>query len=251
MHLLPYVIGNEDKGKYKNAANYIHLDQRRQWWQTFSKLKGWHTTDIPNVYTQGKLGEITAQPLLNYLVALYHISNQQTLDNNTNLNDIYRELTDNVYRRSWGEGANLHLDRSQLSQAEFAQVLQLVAVSAWHGSGRTATENEIEQTFKRFNKTKLLNKFELYKQDASDNKLTQLLTAFYFKKIGADNIGNHTFEFTHKSFEEYLVAQQLRSFLCKLPNWMEDEDIDANTLLKWVDLTGQTALNTYYFDFFY
>lgn len=47
------------------------------------------------------------------------------------------------------------------------------------------------------------------------------------------------------------TAQQLRSFLCKLPNWMEDDDIDANTtLLKWVDLTGQTALNTYYFDFF-
>ena len=62
---------------------------------------------------------------------------------------------------------------------------------------------------------KLSQAFKTFKSGA-ESGVTRLLTAFYFKQTGFEESGDRAFEFTHKSFGEYLVARRFVRFVSKV-----------------------------------
>jgi uncharacterized protein YjbI with pentapeptide repeats len=82
------------------------------------------------------------------------------------------------------------------------------------------------------------------------------LTAFYFRQSGNDNSGEKTFEFTHKSFGEYLTARRIvrevRLIHKKLEERQRDPDEDwdeRKALERWAILCGSCAMDEYLFKF--
>ncbi len=82
------------------------------------------------------------------------------------------------------------------------------------------------------------------------------MTAFYFRQGEQNQSGDKTFEFTHKSFGEYLTAQRIvrevRYIHKKLKDSSDnyDDDWDENRALeRWVLVCGSSAMDEYLFDF--
>jgi hypothetical protein len=107
------------------------------------------------------------------------------------------------------------------------------------------TESQVEQACQ---KAGLSEQLSAFKEGARAGAIS-LLAAFYFRQ--AQKIeGERTFEFTHKSFREYLTAR-------RIARWMEDihEERQRNrnngqrgwseevALIKWIELTGPTSFD--------
>ena len=198
---------------------------------------------MPEPLRQEGLADVTAQPLLNYLLALSYRRGKLDFSMAPNLNLIYRDLLDAIYERPWGPVG--HPTKKALSREEFDQLLDELGLAAWHGAGRTFTETQAEQACREAG---LGDQLSTFKEGARAGAIS-LLAAFYFRQ--AQKIeGERTFEFTHKSFGEYLTARRLvrqvedideergRNRQNRQRGWSEEQ-----ALLKWVELAGPTALD--------
>ena len=250
LHLLPYYVSEEDQGNYQDPSELLAEDQRNAWWKQYGKWKGLDHENMPKELELPKLQEITAQPLLNYLVAQTHEAGNITFTQDTNLNEIYQDLIVRVYKRSYAPTQTHKAIRAfNLSEKDFQRVFEEIAVATWHGNGRTTTVSEIHKHCEGLGLEHLLEDF----QTGAEEGATRLLTAFYFRR--ADRITEaheKTFEFTHKSFGEYLTARRivrkLKSTFNNLEDWKKDSERGKNkkTLIReWITLFGPTAIDTY------
>ncbi|WP_062289602.1 NACHT domain-containing protein [Nostoc piscinale] len=203
LYILPYLIEEAQKTDYVDEKKLLDEDQRHLWWRSYGSASNRGYDGLPTELDKGQLREITAQPLLNYLVALSYDQDQSFLSENSNLNDIYASLLTRVYRRVWADD-NPHI--RGVEEEDFIRILEGIAIAAWHGGdGRTTTVKKIESLCEQEILKRVLDVFK-----ASDSKagITRLLTAFYFRKSGYKQ-DEETFEFTHKSFGEYLTARRI------------------------------------------
>jgi uncharacterized protein YjbI with pentapeptide repeats len=126
--------------------------------------------------------------------------------------------------------------------------------------GRTTTVKAIESHCIHSGLKNLLDRFqENFQDNFQDNpqaNVTRLLTAFYFRRSGSDNDGDKTFEFTHKSFGEYLTAKRIirevQTIHKKLIARKSDPDDgcdEREALQRWVMLCGLTTMDEYLFNF--
>src|SRR4029079_6352819 len=130
--------------KYDDPAKLLVRDARQEWWKNYSALTGKDFEGLPEELNREDLTEITAQPLLNYLVALSFTRGKLDFSKDINLNSIYADLVTAVHergyekRRSYGPIRHMTLD-------QFSRMLEEVGLAAWHGDGRTTTVREIEE----------------------------------------------------------------------------------------------------------
>jgi Pentapeptide repeats (8 copies) len=199
---------------------------------------------VPEPLQHGDLAEITAQPLLNYLLALSLRRGELDFSAAPNLNLIYRDLIDAVYERRWGQGR--HPTQKQLTREEFDNLLDELGLAAWHGAGRTVTETQVQEACERAGLQEQLAAF----QEGVRTGAISLLAAFYFRQAGKIE-GERTFEFTHKSFGEYLTAR-------RIVRWLDDTNAqreenrenrrrgwtEEHALVQWVELAGPSALDS-------
>jgi hypothetical protein len=77
--LLPYWISRQtedrryvvqDGEEYYDPEKLLQKDLRQKWWKNYGALTGRDYNGLPNELDRDDLTEVTAQPLLNYLVAL-------------------------------------------------------------------------------------------------------------------------------------------------------------------------------------
>ena len=250
LHVLPYFVSEVSRKEYYDALNLLEQDQRQQWWANYGRVSGNKYEGLPEELGRDELSEITSQPLLNYLVALSFTRGEVDLATESNLNLIYRDLLKAVYERGWAGGRNLTLQG--VSEEKFVRWLEEIAVAAWHGDGRTTTLEEIKSHTESGGAANLLNLFE----EGADKGLTRLLMAFYFRRAGVRESGEKTFEFTHKSFGEYLTAKRIVRLLRDMHEELERhrEDMDKGwderaALVRWIKLCGQSPLDHYIFKF--
>jgi hypothetical protein len=253
LHVLPYFIEERERkqNNYIDDHNLLEQDQRQIWWDKYGKASGRRYDSLPAELDQGHLREITSQPLLNYLVALSYIRGTVKFSEASNLNEIYADLLTRVYKRVWGD-ENPHV--KGVEEKDFVRILESIAVSAWHGGDvRVTTVSEIEKNCDSNLLERILN---IFKQDKKAS-LTRLLTAFYFRQHGIKG-REETFEFTHKSFGEYLTArrivQELKLINYQLKANQKDSDYGLNKLQaleRWAKLCGATALDNYIFNFIF
>lgn len=205
---------------------------------------------MPKDLDRGNLTEITAQPLLNYLVALSYVQNKLTLSEQTNLNTVYADLLNAVYERGY-EDNRRHAALGDMEKWQFIRVLEEIALAAWHGDGRTTTVAEIERHCKSSGLQRLLAIFE----EGAKAGVTRLLAAFYFRQSGIKG-NERTFEFTHKSFGEYLTAcrivramERIQKQLDRRQEDMEDGWDERAALLHWAEVCGPTRMDIYLLSF--
>lgn len=243
MHLLPYLV-TESKNSYQ-AQEILEIDQRLEWWDKFSEAKKIKQETQPKFLKEKAYVELTQQPLLNYLVGLSVHRGKIDFSREQNLNTIYADLLESVYKRGW-EPSGSYKPTSELSWHNFQRILQEIAMAVRHGNGRTATVAEITQHCENTNMTKKLNAFK----ETAKEGVTALLTAFYFRQSDESRNDDQTFEFTHKSFGEYLAACRMVSFLGNFVNKMdlhEDDPDDGwskeDALTKWAQTFGPRPLD--------
>ncbi|MFN6187703.1 MAG: NACHT domain-containing protein, partial [Microcystis sp.] len=205
--ILPYWVDKSDD--FSDVDNLLKVDQRDQWWQQYGQAKGKNYAQLPPELSGKNLQEITAQPLLNYLIALTFERGEVQFSQETNLNNIYDNLLKAVYERGYEKNSPGHRAIEGITEKDFVLILMEIALSCWHGNGRTTTVIEIEEHCENNGLKNLLKNFQDSFQSDSQGSITRLLTAFYFRESGDLRGSEKTFEFTHKSFGEYLTARRI------------------------------------------
>ncbi|PZV19331.1 MAG: hypothetical protein DCF22_00165 [Leptolyngbya sp.] len=255
LHVLPYFVPKQEQKRYVDAKKLLEPDQRQLWWQNYGAASGSGYAGLPTELDQGNLTEITAQPLLNYLVALSLRRGKLQFSEGTNLNAVYADLIKAIYERGWAE--HQHTAIQGIEEKDFVHILEEIALAAWHGNGRTTTVGKIERHCNN-NSTlkKLLNRFQAGFRDDSKANITRLMTAFYFRQSGHDQSGDKTFEFTHKSFGEYLTARRIVQEVQYIHHRLQNRGKDRydnwdehSALYQWALVCGASVMDEYLFNF--
>lgn len=229
----------------------LEQDQRYQWWQNYATAKGLENKSMPSHFERDDFAEITAQPLLNYLVAIGFGDERKVMTTKSvGLNSIYERLLDAVYERAYGGGPLPGVETIPLQH--FNRVLEEIGVAVWHGNGRTASVREIEEHCQTNGMDRLLEQFRMYATGA-ESGITRVLTAFYFRQRGRRSSGDQTFEFTHKSFGEYLAVRRIVRTVRRMCDELTthektfgDQGWDHRTALRhWLDVAGHAPLDQY------
>jgi uncharacterized protein YjbI with pentapeptide repeats len=254
LHILPYFVTENQRDNYIDEQELLKEDQRNFWWQKYGKAIGENFEGLPSHLESEDFTEITSQPLQSYLVASVSIEGKLQSEQGSNLSYIYGQLLEGVYQRGWAENKQ-HSAVKEFdikNKEDFARILEEIAIACWHGDGRTTTVKKIEE--KCANNRHLRQLFEEYKQVA-EKGVTRLLTAFYFRK-GEVKDDENTFEFTHKSFGEYLTARRIVRGVKKIYENLEDRKNDSDkgcdekeALEAWAKLCGPTVMDEYIFKF--
>jgi uncharacterized protein YjbI with pentapeptide repeats len=233
--------------EYHDPEELLSRDLRQQWWSRYGSLTGNGYNGLPEELSREDLEEITAQPLLNFLVALSYSRHKLDFTKDINLNSIYDDLVRAVYERAY-EKHRPYVFIRHMKLDEFSRVLEEVALAAWHGDGRSTTVPEIEEHCRASGLGSLLDVF----QEGARAGVTRLLAAFFFRQYGQRPSGYPTFVFTHKSFGEYLTARRLVRAIDRVVRETQrrddspDEGWDERDALKhWAQICGPSAISRY------
>jgi len=264
-NLIPFVPEG-DADRYQDPDHLAFddddepIDQRNEWWRKYGDASGSDYDDgMPSRLRRDRLGDITRQPLLNYLVALAYEDDETDFSEDASLNTLYDQLLDGVYRRDYDFGPHpgtkvVSGATEDLQKEGFVRVLEEIALDAWHGDGRTTTLASIEE---RCEDAGLAGHFENV-QDKLATGISQLLAAFYFRKAGKTSQGKDTFEFTHKTFAEYLTARRIVRTVEEINEERQRNEerggsygLDLeDALCIWIEACGPSAMDEDLFEFF-
>ncbi|MBN9563947.1 MAG: pentapeptide repeat-containing protein [Alphaproteobacteria bacterium] len=212
------------------------VDQRREWWEKYAPLAGL-PLDVPAAITDQRLQSLTHEPLLCYLLALsgYAVENWEAAAENRNR--IYGRLIDEVWRRGWGEG-DAHVRREgagkSLGKGNFNRLMETIALAAWRGGDtRVASEAGFHEAVALL---RTQDAWEDFKRDSGQD-IANLAMNFYLKSAESEYRG---FEFTHKSFGDYLAA---RALLCVARDvaLLGERGID-HAMREWLKVTSRGEL---------
>jgi uncharacterized protein YjbI with pentapeptide repeats len=255
--LLPYFLSRaqthrtdtivHDGDEYHDPGKLLRQDLRQTWWKNYGSLTGRGFKKMPNALSRDDLDEITAQPLLNYLVALSFTRDKLDFTKDINLNSIYADLVAAVHERGY-EKHRPYGPIRHMTPENFSRVLEEIGLAAWHGDGRTTTVREIEEHCRTSGVGGLLDIF----QESAEAGVTRLLAAFFFRQYGQRASGDATFVFTHKSFGEYLTALRVVRAIERVIRELNrradspDEGWDERDALKhWAQICGPSAISRY------
>ncbi|MFM2650263.1 pentapeptide repeat-containing protein [Vibrio alginolyticus] len=248
LHLLPYFV--KDTDGYYDPNKLLSKDQRNDWWKKYGSAKGLDYQKFPTQLNTKKLEPITTEPLLNYLVALTYEGGRVDFSNEVTLNTIYSDLLEAVHKRQWDHGNHKSIDH--LEKKDFLRILEEIALAVWHGHGRTATSASIFNACESAKLTPHLEKF----QEGSKKGISRLLTAFYFRESDSSSGADNSFEFTHKSFGEYLISRRIVRQLSVTCQLLRDHDNEPDLgkdetelLLKWLEICGPNPVDEYIYEF--
>ena len=256
LHLLPYFVPTSQKSQpshiYIDPDRLLDLDLRQMWWERYSKALGRSEDEIPEVLNRGNLVAITANPLLNYLVALSFTRGKVEFGEQLNLNLIYADLLDVVYERDWTSDRG---SASDFSRADFIRLLEEIALAIWHRNGQISW-SELERDCQKRGLERLVRRV----RSDSEAGLKRFFGAFYFKQNHEDNAiefsDDTTLEFTHDSFGEYLVARRIVREVQRVRSNLErcrsdpDDGWDSRVALKyWASVCGAAPIDRNIFAF--
>ena len=255
-HLLPYLVpeaeckeftrGRELVQRNTSGSRFEAIDQRQDWWNRYAVAQGQEPAGIPADLPASHPGltDLTRVPMLNYLVALSR-SQGFNFKADFNICSLYEHMLNKVWERGY-QGRHRAVDG--LTQEHFEQLLEEIALAAWHSAGRTVTVDKVMQGLQR--KPKLLECLrdlnrEVQGSGDAGGVLVRLFLAFYIQ-IEQRDPTQRTYEFTHKSFGEYLAARclirQLRSIFRQWNQRRVDPDdggLDTEqALVQWLQLFG-------------
>jgi len=261
LQVLPYFFDEPEyeRKQYLDPNELLKQDLRQTWWQNFAKAKQLNYTGLPEALNAKQLVPITREPLLNYLVALSFERNQVEFNENTSLNEIYADLLKAVYERQY-ENKRIHQSAATLKFTQFERVLEEIALAVWHNGGnqsdeQAATGNNrvatLGQIDKRLTDSNIKEQLQEFTQGA-EKGVTRLLTAFYFRESQHSRHSDKSFEFTHKSFGEYLIAKRIVRAVLLIDKKRRENDADSDdgwsktdALKYWAEICSVSEMDEY------
>ncbi|MBT7615943.1 MAG: pentapeptide repeat-containing protein, partial [Calditrichaeota bacterium] len=131
-------------------------------------------------------------------------------------------------------------------------ILEEIALCTWHGDGRTTTVKEIEKHCEALKTGQLFESFKVGLQSG----VAKLFTAFYFREHNRRDTGDQAFEFTHKSFGEYLTGLRIMRAVETIQDEFDrhakdmDKGWNEREALKHLAIVcGPTPMETYMLDY--
>jgi uncharacterized protein YjbI with pentapeptide repeats/adenylate kinase family enzyme len=246
--ILPYHVSDTIKASYTDPNKLLEQNLSELWWKNYGTLIGKPFSGLPEDLKREDLEEITAQPLLNYLLALSYCRGKLNFNIGVNLNEIYSDLVEAIYERGYEKGRRHESIRS-IEFPSFLLILEEIGLAAWHGDGRTTTVSEIEYYCREGGFSDELDAF----QDGAKAGITSLLAAFFFRQHGSRPKGDPAFIFTHKSFGEYLAARRITRAIRDIIEERARRDSiargrgrgwgDQECLKHWAEICGPTGLS--------
>ena len=248
LHILPYRIDQEPKAdfKYDDPDDLLAEDQREKWWERYYAAKGLEYCGVPEEMNKGELLQLTGQPLLNYLIARMVVRGETDFSRTRNRNDVYRQIVNKIYERGWADAAQ-HASLQSVSERNFHAVLEAIAVGTWHGDGRKTTVARIMCLCNNDEFNNWVNTL----REGAEKGIARLLIAFFFKSECADLRldTDRPFEFTHKSFGEYLTARRIINELDRSCSNLKSESDRTEALKRWAFICGPASVDTYMLKF--
>jgi hypothetical protein len=253
LELLPYFIAkresrqlqvDEDWSRYAwhDPAQLLAADRRGEWWKRYQVAKGQSVVGIPDTIKKEEYQSLSTQPLLSYLLARAHTGKLLSDKTAANINFVYEGLVDSLRTREWG-GKDGH-KHTMLSKEKFFEILEEMAVTAWHhGDVRTTNLRRFEERCHHLKKTYLITGFD----DANQGSSTKLVIAMFAKGKDKDRDGNDLVEFTHKSFGEYLVARRIMRLAVEVVETYAGTNRKAHELAmeEWLETCSQQEFTEY------
>lgn len=206
----------------------IHeTDDREAWWKLYSAAFN-KDNEIPIGLKDQRLEELTNEPLLCYLLALSGYLEENTEQVADNRNYIYEKIMDNVWKRPWG-GGRAGTGKLIENKEEFYKLFETMALAAWHeGEERIVKYDSFQNALSLMQTEQIYEKFQKAK---GNTNLANLAVNFYLQNSEIDSKG---FEFTHKSFGEYLSAKALLKLIFDISKMSEYKMEFA--LKHWLDI---------------
>lgn len=231
---LPFGPHTDRGDPYKGTAKLLKLDQRPLWWAGYARATG-QGMDLPPALSDDRLEGLSGEPLLCYLLALSGYAVERWQEAAENPNRVYGRLVDSVWQRAWGDGDGKghrrQGPRAGLPKDQFNTLMETIALAAWRGGDTRAVEEKgFEDTLKMLKAEPAWTAFK----DANGPDLGNLAMNFYLKGSESHHRG---FEFTHKSFGDYLAARALLNMARRVSAL----DID-DSMPRWLRACGTGEL---------
>ncbi|SUS06195.1 conserved hypothetical protein [uncultured Defluviicoccus sp.] len=188
-------------------------DLRDEWWRNYFRATGQPGASMPEEYKptdidkKRRMDDITAQPLLNYLLALVRTERlrqgQPTAIDSVHA--LYGEVFELLYQRKKGQLGYRGAVEDRFELSEYKRFLEEVAIAAWHSGGdRAVSSKAIEERFAACD-SRLQDKLTHFYTSLKTGLFAVLSTFF----VAPDASGPGHYTFTHKSFREYLTAARI------------------------------------------
>ena len=249
-HILPFNIRERephawDRGDYNDPEHLLLTDNRIEAFRRYVAAKGLPLDDLPNVYANDDLHDVSAQPLLNYFL----LTSGTDVAVDGNLARIYNRLFERLQERNRNVG-NRPQDAGKpgagLSQDQFDRVFESMAVAAWRTGGTRAaswdevlTEVDREDSYLPMGTQKLRDVFEPQLSNGKAQRTFRLAAAFFVRNERAAGI-----EFTHKSFGDFLYARRLAKALATMADeLMLTTAVETDMLCRWEALTSEHRMS--------
>ncbi|WP_051245206.1 pentapeptide repeat-containing protein [Thalassobaculum salexigens] len=214
LHVLPLRPTEEDRERYRWQDDTApEFDHRQEWWRRYREaVPG--APDLPEtLFENGSFTEITSLPVLMSLLA-FSLGEKPAPDNLATLGRV--ELYDNIcraaYRRTWGE-SDQPPHWGVESEDDFFRLVEDIALATWRRNSRRATVEDLTAVLKASASATGETQAALI-SDSNGAGAKRLLMLFFFRD-GADGevrkarADRMVFEFSHKSFADYLLARRL------------------------------------------
>ncbi len=238
-HALPYYLPERERQNHswegQNAI--LKADQRQIWWSNYGIAIGDPSiTGLPEDVATKKLEPLTTEPILNCLIAQCRKTHQ--IEPETNRASIYGWLVEDVLNRVHDSAGKRHLQGVECK--DIAELLEEVAVTAWHeGDMRATTKSKVEERCRKAERTDLLDRVI-----QGRGSISQLFVSFYFQETGGRLGQEPAIEFSHKSFGEYLLARRIVAMLRSLREKIEGRHWTLKDAQRhWVELCGPALLD--------
>ena len=236
--LLPYHVTEPPSEKIKDGEELLQIDQRNDWWRQWGEATRHPIKEMPQEFRREDLDEITTQPLLNYLLALVHQDPEFDILKDTGLNDIYDHFLKQIFDRVY-EQKRVYTPIEGLDEDVFRHLLEEIAATAWHHRTRLVSTKAVQETCKKLETEYLLEQKCL----ENGKNISPIFLSFYFNMTPQTG-KEHSYEFTHKSFCEYLTACRIVRGLEQMhKEWEHARQKPQKVLVSWVRLCGPTAID--------
>lgn len=228
---LTYADANVKEHRFSDPWALAEQDQRDAYWQAWMVATG-RAPDTPNVLHNEAFGDLTAEPVLVYLLIHSRYAEPDKAPDpsleTVNRNAIYGDIIRRLPPREWGQDKDQNT--KGLGEEDFFFLLECLGLASWATGGRIGDEN----LFKAF-KDHCSDRQRKKRYDALPvTALKNVATTFYTRADGG-------YEFVHKSFSDYLIARGLVRFAReRLPSFLEN---DAESGAEaWLKIAGDAPI---------
>ena len=218
--LLPVATSPEwrvakERGVAHDPSSVAEVDQRVTYWRQWCAATDVAATGLPEALKANHapahaIQELTAEPLLLYLLLWTGFIGARWKEAASNRNVVYEEIFRRIYKRDWGSqpypgrnrDAGGHAGTRHLVEDEFALLQEALGLASWSTGGRTATAQSFEVMLRAHVGEELL-------EDIGRDTALSLRSVALQTYTRSSDIESGGFEFVHKTLGEYLIARAL------------------------------------------